>query len=212
MDGTAIAKVLGLTSSGIFAADVISSAHRHTRARLANLRYNQADGHVFMFPGYTWALSHAAVPAILFASEDLQAKQWRYQYLMGYYISRPMCIVNGLSFGYLAYQATESSFLRTLYILAAVTSASGVPYALTFLRRTNGALSRKAHRLAGPGPNNGQVMALRYAFDERRSVDRDQRMGTAETIERWSWHNYVRTWVLVLGTIVGAMAVALDGK
>ncbi|OCT48984.1 hypothetical protein CLCR_05039 [Cladophialophora carrionii] len=192
MDGIAMAKVLALTSSGIFAADLIFSAHRvawQGRASRANLRYNQADSHVFMFPGYTWALSHAAVPAILFASEDLQAKQWRYQYLMGYY-----------------------SFLRTLYILAAVTSASGVPYALTFLRRTNGALSRKAHRLAGPGPNNGQVMALRYAFNERRSVERDQRMGTAEAIERWSWHNYVRTWVLVLGTIVGAVAVALDGK
>ncbi|KIW65334.1 hypothetical protein PV04_07603 [Phialophora macrospora] len=181
MDGIAVAKVLGLTSSGIFA-------------------------------GYTWALSHAAVPAILFAPEEIQAKQWRHQYLMGFYISRPMCIVNGLSFGYLAYQATESSFLRALYILAAVMNASGVPYALTFLRRTNGALSRKANRLAGPGPKNGQIMALVYAFNEQRSIERDQRMRTAEAIERWSWHNYVRTWVLVLGTVVGAVAVALDGK
>lgn len=40
--------------------------------------------------GYTWALSHAAVPAILFApDEPLQAKQWRYQYLMGFYVSSP---------------------------------------------------------------------------------------------------------------------------
>ncbi|EXJ56836.1 hypothetical protein A1O7_07180 [Cladophialophora yegresii CBS 114405] len=108
--------------------------------------------------------------------------------------------------------ATQSSFLRTLYILAAILNASGVPYALTILRRTNGALSRKAHRLAGSGPRNGQIIALRYAFHERRSVERDRGMGTAEAIERWGWHNYVRTLVLVLGTVVGAVAVALDGK
>ncbi|KAJ9610440.1 hypothetical protein H2200_005217 [Cladophialophora chaetospira] len=212
MDSLAVAKVLGLTSSGIFA------------------------GTYFIPIRYTWALSHAAVPAILFAPEELQAKQWRYQYLMGFYvscrtleigetrtnaglmclrhgkISRPMCIVNGLSFGYLAYHSPESSLIRTLYILAALTSASGVPYALTLLRRTNGALSRKANRFAGPGPKNGQIVALTYAFNEGRSIERDQRMGTAETVERWSWHNYIRTWVLVLGTMVGALAVALDGK
>jgi hypothetical protein len=55
-------------------------------------------------------------------------------------------------------------------------------------------------------------MALLYAFNEQRSIERDQRMRTAEAIERWSWHNYVRTCVLVLGTVVGALAVALDGK
>lgn len=93
-----------------------------------------------------------------------------------------------------------------------MTNASGVPYALTLLRRTNGALSRKAHRLAGPGPKNGQIIALTYAFNEDRSIQRDQAMGTAEAVERWSWHNYLRTWVLVLGVLVGAVAVSLDGK
>ncbi|KIW87771.1 uncharacterized protein Z519_11745 [Cladophialophora bantiana CBS 173.52] len=157
-----------------------------------------------------------------------------------------MCVINGLSFGYLAYHgkvlsrpaessiflspspllqnpkasfrplnllirttrsAPEGSLLRYLYILAATASASGVPYALTFLRRTNGALSRKADRLAGPG---GGEMALTYAFNEKRSIDRDRKMNTEEAIKRWQWHNYVRTWVLVLGTVAGALAVAMD--
>ncbi|OQU93787.1 hypothetical protein CLAIMM_00257 isoform 2 [Cladophialophora immunda] len=126
---------------------------------------------------------------------------------MGFHISRPMCVINGLSFGYLAYHAPEGSLLRYLYILAASASASGVPYALTFLRRTNGALSRKADRLAGPG---GGEMALTYAFNEKRSIDRDRKMSTEEAIKRWQWHNYVRTWVLVLGTVAGALAVAMD--
>ncbi|KAK4936082.1 hypothetical protein LTR10_022984 [Elasticomyces elasticus] len=97
--------------------------------------------------------------------------------------------------------------LRYLYIIAAITNASGVPYALTFLRRTNGALARRAHRLAGQGVN---VMALTYAFNEKRSVELDAKSSTVELVRRWQWHNSVRTAVLILGTIVGAVAVAMD--
>jgi hypothetical protein len=40
------------------------------------------------FSGYTWALSHAAVPAILLASpEALMSNQWREIYLDGFYVS-----------------------------------------------------------------------------------------------------------------------------
>lgn len=103
--------------------------------------------------------------------------------------------------------ADAGSLVRMLYIAAAIANASGVPYALTFLRRTNGALSRKADRLAGPG--NG-VMALTYAFNEKRSIERDRKFSTVELVRRWQWHNSVRTAVLVIGTIIGALAVAMD--
>ncbi|KIX01621.1 uncharacterized protein Z518_09347 [Rhinocladiella mackenziei CBS 650.93] len=146
-------------------------------------------------------------------------------------ISRPLCAMNALSFGYLAHRGLESSHLssaediqylqsltdlipalpaslvRFLYIAAAVSTASGVPYALTFLRRTNGALSIRSEKLAGPG--NG-VMALTYAFNEKRSIDREKKMSTVELVRRWQWHNSIRTVVLVVGTILGAMAVAMD--
>lgn len=69
-----------------------------------------------------------------------------------------------------------------------------------------------AHRQAGPGPKNGQIIALTYAFNETRSVRRDQDMGTREAIERWGWHNYIRTAVLVAGVVVGAFGVAIDGR
>jgi hypothetical protein len=53
-------------------------------------------------------------------------------------------------------------------------------------------------------------MALTYAFNEGRSIKRDEAMSSAEAIQRWSWHNYIRTWVLVLGVVLGAFGVAVD--
>ncbi|KAJ9502022.1 hypothetical protein H2202_002086 [Exophiala xenobiotica] len=137
--------------------------------------------------------------------------RWLTLYLYISQVSRPLCLINALSFGYLAYHAPQK-LLTSLYTLAAAFNASGVPYALTFLRRTNGALSRRADRLAGPG--NG-AMALTYAFNEKRSVERDRDRkfsSTAELVRRWQWHNSVRTGILVVGTLVGAVAVAMDGR
>lgn len=62
--------------------------------------------------------------------------------------------------------AAPLSLARTLYVLTALSTASGVPYALTFLRCTNGTLSIRADKLAGSG---GRVIALTYAFNEKRS-------------------------------------------
>lgn len=77
-----------------------------------------------LFTGYTWALSHAAIPAVLHASDPLQSAQWRTQYLAGFYISRPLCVVNLLTFGYLSYTSPPGLASRSLYLLAALTSAS----------------------------------------------------------------------------------------
>jgi hypothetical protein len=33
-----------------------------------------------LFTGYTWALSHAAIPAVLHASDPLAAAQWQVQH------------------------------------------------------------------------------------------------------------------------------------
>jgi len=159
-----------------------------------------------VFAGFTWCLSYAVIPTIIHAPEALLARQWRDQYLHGFYISRPLCAIDGLSWGYLAYAAPPSSLARTLYVLAALSTASGVPYALTFLRRTNGALSIRAEKLAGPG--NGAI-ALTYAFNEKRSIDRERTWSTKELVLRWKWHNEVRTAVLILGTMLGAWGMAL---
>ncbi|KAK5094107.1 hypothetical protein LTS08_008736 [Lithohypha guttulata] len=188
-----LAKVAGLTSSGIFS-------------------------------GYTWALSRATVPAIVdygSGDEAVMLAQWRYQYVDGAAFSRPCCLINALSFGYLAYQAGSVVTpnlripLQYLYIIAAFASASGVPWALTLLRRTNGALSIRSKRLAGPynDPFN-QPLCITYASHERGAVDRegkDPQYKTAKAlINRWKWHNDLRTALLILGTIVGAIAVVLD--
>jgi hypothetical protein len=74
------------------------------------------------------------------------------------------------------------------------------------LRRTNGALSIRAEKLAGPG--NG-AMALTYACNEKRSIERENSFSTKELVLRWKWHNEVRTIILVAGTIFGALAMGL---
>jgi hypothetical protein len=103
--------------------------------------------------------------------------------------------------------APSSSLARPLYIIAALLTASGVPYALTFLRRTNGALSIRSEKLAGPG--NG-ALALTYAFNEKRSIDREKAWSTKELALRWKWHNEVRTAILTLGTMLGAWGLGID--
>ena len=118
------------------------------------------------------------------------------------------------SVGYVIYwecllivSAPSSSLARALYAIAAVSTASGVPYALTFLRRTNGALSIRSEKLAGSG--NG-ALALTYAFNEKRSIDREKAWSTKELVLRWKWHNEVRTAMLTLGTMLGAWGIGID--
>ena len=103
--------------------------------------------------------------------------------------------------------APSSSRARALYGIAALLTASGVPYALTFLRRTNGALSIRSEKLAGSG--NGAI-ALTYAFNEKRSIDREKAWSTKELVLRWKWHNEVRTAILTLGTMLGAWGMGID--
>jgi hypothetical protein len=133
---------------------------------------------------------------------------WRTQYLRGCYISRPLCAINALAFGYLARQA-GSATVRSLHLVAAILSASGVPYALTLLRRTNGALSIRAKKIAGDG-EDPTAMALTYARREKRSIDRERTWSTKDLVRRWQWHNSIRTGILVVGTVAGAVACAID--
>lgn len=163
-----------------------------------------------VFAGYTWALSHAAIPTVLHADDPLLSEQWRTQYLAGFHISRPLCVVNGLAFTYLSYIAPPASWERKLYLLAAMMSSSGVPYALTFLRKTNGALSLRAHKVAGKHWDD--PIALTYARHETGAMEREKTWKTVDMVERWRWHNDVRTGILLLGTVLGGLAVGLSRR
>lgn len=91
---TFIAKVAGQTSAGIFAG-------RNSRARTSDMAM------LNLAVGYTWALSRATVPSIVdygSGDETVMLAQWRHQYVDGAAFSRPCCLINALSFGYLAYQ------------------------------------------------------------------------------------------------------------
>ena len=93
----------------------------------------------------------------------------------------------------------------------------GLAYALTILRRTNGALSVRTKKLAGPfggkaGEWGGEPLAVTYASEEKRPLAReaDPAWTTKRLIERWIWHNDIRSVILITGTMGAALAVALD--
>jgi len=107
------------------------------------------------------------------------------------------------------------SRLQLLYIVAALTTASGVPWALTALRRTNGALSIRAKRYLGPyNEPNSQPLCITYASREKASIDRElndpKYKSTKALVNRWRWHNDLRTVLLVLGTVVGAVGIMVE--
>jgi hypothetical protein len=106
-----------------------------------------------------------------------------------------------------------------------VLTASGPPYALTFLRRTNGALSIRSRKLAGPYYPRGtsgydkkggeaRPSPLTYSVQDERSIERersDEFKDTAALVRRWGWHNDIRAVILGIGTVCGALAIALEG-
>lgn len=168
------------------------------------------------------------MPAILeHGSQDDKTilSQWRSQYIDGAAFSRPCCAVNIISFVYLAYTARSIYSpalgvpLYLLYIIAAVLSGSGVPWALTLLRRTNGALSIRSKRECGLWKNDpkGQPWCITYASEETGALEREKSVrgqevykDTKALVLRWKWHNDLRTIALLAGVITGAIAVVLD--
>jgi len=68
-----VAKIAGITSSGIFAGNY-SGTYVLCAMKLT-------------LAGYTLSLSDAAVPAIMVAPEILMVQQWRIQYLRGFMVS-----------------------------------------------------------------------------------------------------------------------------
>ena len=123
--------------------------------------------------------------------------------------------------------------LRSLYATAAVLTASGIPYAWTFLRRTNGALAIRCKKVLGAeGMDRKETVtegagaiekaravesgieksiALTYALDAR-AVEREKKESTEWLVKRWSFHNIIRTYVLAVGTLIGGCAIAVAQK
>jgi len=180
MDFAALARVMGIASSGIFA-------------------------------GYTWALSDAAVPAILAARDEAtMAQQWRIQYIRGFILAIPATIINILSWGFLAYSA-ENALTRQIYTTAAVGTGSGTVFAWTALRHINGALSIRTDKVAGPWTGVGKL-PLSYSRREQRSIAAEQKYSTVELVVKWRNYNLLRSVILIVGTFVGACGLGLDWK
>ncbi|TID15241.1 hypothetical protein E6O75_ATG08494 [Venturia nashicola] len=159
-----------------------------------------------IFSGYTWALSDAAVLAILTAKdESTMARQWRIQYVRGFLLAVPATIVNIISWGLLAY-ATNNSSARQLYTTAAITTGSGTIFAWTALRDINGALSIRSAKIAGPWTGVGNL-PLTYSVKEKRSIDMAGKYSTTELVVKWKNYNLARSVILLVGTLIGAYAL-----
>jgi hypothetical protein len=109
----------------------------------------------------------------------------------------------------LAYAAPPSSLVRQLFTTAAVTTGSGTVFAWTFLRTLNGALSIRHEKLTG---RPSKEIAMTYSNKEKRSMALEARQSTTGLLRSWMNYNQVRGVILIAGTIVGSMALALDSK
>jgi len=167
------------------------------------------------FAGFTWTLSSATLPTILAADlskesitelDGLMLGQWRLQYLKGFKVSIPTTIINLLSWSILAFTSSDH-FLQKLYVTAAVATGSGTVFAWTALRAVNGALALKARKHAGP---DNDSIALTYSLKERTSINLEKEKSPKELMVMWMNYNEVRSLILLVGTIIGAFALALD--
>lgn len=118
--------------------------------------------------------------------------------------------MNILSWAFLAYQA-NSSFTRQLYGIAAVTTGSGTVFAWTALRGINGALSIRSAKVAGPGANPNHV-SLTYSRNEAWAKSLEGKHPTRKLVYQWVKLNSIRAAILILGTVVGAAALAFENS
>lgn len=204
-----VAKVMGLTSSGLFAGYTIALSDSNIPSIL-----------------------HAKDKT----NEALLLAMWREQYLKGFYVAVPFTITNVASWGYLAYLGEIHSMhkrpdgnnpytpdsmspeadrfhpapttkLRNLYITTLLATGTATVFAWTLLRSTNGALSLRASKIAGPGPDPN-ASAITYAIDEPASKEVERTTSTIDLVKRWGRLNAARGYLLAFGTLLGACIVA----
>lgn len=101
--------------------------------------------------------------------------------------------------------------LQYLYILASVTTGLGTVFAWTFLRAVNGALAIRADKLIGPENTKGSI-ALNDSRNENQTEEMKKTYETTCLVTKWIRYNQVRAVILVVGTVVGACALALDER
>lgn len=92
---------------------------------------------------------------------------------------------------------------------AAITTGSGTVFAWTALRHLNGALSIRSAKIAGPWTGIG-ALPLTYSSKEKRSIDTEQKYSTAELVVKWKDYNLARSAILLVGTLIGAYALAIE--
>jgi hypothetical protein len=118
----------------------------------------------------------------------------------------PCTATNLASWLYLA--KTMGPDTRLLFILAAIGSGTGTAFAWTFLRATNGALSIRSQNLAGDWPGFFTI-PLTYSNREKRSIALEKKETTDQLVQRWGRLNFIRSLVLIAGTIFGIIGLAL---
>jgi hypothetical protein len=93
--------------------------------------------------------------------------------------------------------------------MAAVGTGSGTVFAWTALRHINGGLSLRSEKLIGSAP---KTIALTYSKNEKRSRAAEKKYTTVELVTMWMNYNNIRSLILIAGTVVGALGLALDPR
>ena len=144
------------------------------------------SGSVFL-SGFAFSASYYGLPAAALSPIPLRLQQWQVIYDLGKFISPPVSAASALLWGYSAWSAkdNEDPLEWKLYAVAGLATFSVLAWTLAFIRPTNNELMRRA-KVAKE--------VTETAVFGRESI---------EILARWSWMNYVRAVLPMVGAWVG---------
>jgi len=107
------------------------------------------------------------------------------------------------------FKTAEQSLQRQLFFTAAVTTGSGTVFAWTALRQLNGALAIRSEKILGPYTGKFTT-PMTYSRNEQRSQQAEKQFSTRDLVAKWKDYNYYRSAILITGTVIGALGIAMN--
>jgi hypothetical protein len=82
-------------------------------------------------------------------------------------------------------------------------------FAWTALRQINGALTIRSEKILGPYSGKF-TKPMTYSRNEPRSQQAEKQFSTRDLISKWKDYNYYRSFILIIGTVIGALGIAMN--
>ncbi|KAL8834951.1 MAG: hypothetical protein Q9170_003528 [Blastenia crenularia] len=147
--------------------------------------------------GGVLAVSYGFVPSMAQAPNTLLVREWQTTYGRGIAASPAIAVASALSYIYLSYNLsfTLNHHKAEVYALAALATASIVPYTLIFMKNVNGKLNRKVE--------DSKKLDRSKEMDESSDKKEDH---AQELLSRWTIHNAARAMFPFTGACLGIYA------